>query len=540
MPKHDETSAALLPSGGLLSLSHRLRFTRLPRVSPPFLRMKNFLPLLLALLSVAAVPAARSEPLGVLDSASIRPDGKLAWSAFSSINGFPVPEGTTLATTNPGVTFTASATESFLSIFNSPYFYTPGILLRSLGPGKVTLTASRNLQAFGIVVEHPNAVLPTYELEFFDQAGVSLGIVSASPPGGNGDPQFIGLVDPAARIRSIRISAAPENNTLALGEPVFTVPAGTGDNLALLPVDSQVQVTVDAHATYLHRGLRPPLPVPPTADATAVAQPGHNVNAFDLQAKFPTIAAGDIRRCERQGIALKDGFINNLAGVFTRTPEIGDGRELQRLPTAIAAGTPVYTPFIGGSFGSIETPTNISEDFQIGVSTFTSLPAGGRYLMLSFTSPGASGPVGLLISHIRRQPFLDWVASLGLHGSLADPAGDLDGDGLSLLEEFAFRKDPTASDNGGPGDFAFAPRPRRNEGGGLSLTFGARMNAGLGYQAEFSSNLKDWLPAAESSTVPALIGPQGDRAVFTILDPLDGGGAPARFGRLIITSSAPR
>ena len=209
------------------------------------------------------------------------------------------------------------------------------------------------------------------------------------------------------------------------------------------------------------------------------------------------------------------------------------------MPGAIAAGSDFQTQAVRSELG-ILTPSNLQEDFLIGGSTFVTVPAGVRYLFLSRERPGTRvTPVSVRISHIPRQVFEAWIQERGLVGSLADPDGDFDGDGLTLVEEFAFSKDPMNADSGSRDDFSFAPFADVGSGkdGRLLMLFGARRDGPVAYRAQVSSDLEIWTTLPDTAVSPLLEDGTADgRAVLGFTDP-DGG--PARFGRVRLTFIPP-
>lgn len=160
-------------------------------------------------------------------------------------------------------------------------------------------------------------------------------------------------------------------------------------------------------------------------------------------------------------------------------------------------------------------------------------PAGARYIFLSRERPEAGlAPVAVRMGHIPRLVFEAWVEARGLVGSLADPNGDADGDGLRLIEEFVYSKDPMRADSQGRNDFSFAPFADQSSGRQrrLVMLFGARRDGPISMQAQVSSNLTDWTTLPESAVQPLLgDGTSDGRAVFGFTDPV---GGPRRFGRL--------
>ena len=179
----------------------------------------------------------------------------------------------------------------------------------------------------------------------------------------------------------------------------------------------------------------------------------------------------------------------------------------------------------------MSTPTNIPQDFLVADRTFIEVPQSARYVMFTRVTPLASAtPVSVTVSHIPRETFNAWVTALGLVGSLAHPQSDLDGDGLTLLEEFAFQKNPTQQDANARADYSFAPIvDASGTPGYLRLLFGARTDGPIRFSAEVSSDLSLWQRLPDSAIQP-LLSSDGS-ALFRVFDPTSG---PRRFGRLIV------
>lgn len=135
------------------------------------------------------------------------------------------------------------------------------------------------------------------------------------------------------------------------------------------------------------------------------------------------------------------------------------------------------------------------------------------------------------------QTFAEWASRQSLSGSDALVTGDLDKDGLSALEEFAFMGDPTKS--------LANERPvasTATSGGGtfLQVTFPVRhQTTGLTYVVEGSSNLAPtgWVPVWTSSdglAVPAVVGvvPGAGFDTVTVRDSVSTSATDRRFLRV--------
>lgn len=470
--------------------------------------------------------AAKGAPFRVNSAADLAEDGRLFWTTISAVDGSVVANGTTAGTTRGDTNFMlVGGDPTTMSIWNPGGAPGGGAMLANTGPGGVYLFANRALQGIGVMIGHQASVSATYQLDYFGSDGGYLGSVSKASPGSGGEPVFLGVVDPEARIWTIGLHAGP-GNSLVLSNPVFQIAPIATEDPAVLPVAAQVTLQVEPVDTYLHEGLNSVGSTPETVNAVE-----DNANAHDLNTHFSGLRAGDILRFERQGLSLQGGQINPLMAVFTRTQVIKKGTEFRRLPTALDAGSDFYTPQVRD--GAFTTGTNIPEDFLVGVSTFVSVPADARYLLFSLAQPSpAAGPIRVKVSHIPRRVFEDWLDRNGLHGNNAALDADLDGDGLKLLEEFAFQKDPTVPDARPDLDFAFAPKlGQLSSNGRISLVFGGRLNAPLRYTAEFSADLITWESRPTSAVIPLLTDAVNNRALFEVVDTMTG---PRRFGRIRI------
>lgn len=483
---------------------------------------------LLAILIPLPLAAA---PFALEDASQLRADFSTAWSAFSSVHNTPVPDGTVFATSIGGPGISVSSTSSAnLTIWNQ----SAGVLLADPGPDGITLDLNRSVQGVGLWIQHRQAVAAEYAMDFQDGVGQSLFSVVTSSPGTPGPAAFLGGVDPEGRVRRVVITATP-GNLFTVTDPQFQLKRGPVTDFSSLPVASQQTLEISPTDTYLHQGLGNL-----RADAFSDTATMTNENAFRLSALFPALRAGDMIRAERLGASmLPGGLMNHLIGVFSRTQILEDGATFGRVTGAIPAGIDFYTDKVNGP--TFSTPTNIPQDFLIGDSNFIKVPNGAAYLFFSLARPGTSStPLQVRLSHIPRAQFSEWAATFGLHGNLADPQSDLDGDGLTLLEEFAFMKNPTAPDSGTPADYAFVPRLAQNSGASrrITLLFGARLDGPLRYKAEFSSDLVNWNDVVESSGVVPFYPDESDssRSVFSVTDP---GTGPKRFGRIRIEQVTP-
>jgi hypothetical protein len=479
--------------------------------------------------SVLGGAALGAAPFRVSQIGDMRADGRLDWASFSPTPGTVVPNfaqrtaqglAAQLTVVGDGSTTMSIAADGAERV------------LLNTGAGAVTIFSSVKLQGFGLQIDHTGTSPATYALEYFTSEGILLGSVQAAAGSGvNGAATFLGVVDPEARIGAVRVLGAP-GNSYTLGDPVLQVAPPSAEDFPSLPTSGTVSLVISPLDTYLHEGLRPARRVASTSQATL-----DNSNAHDLLAVFPTLAAGDLLRFERRGYALEGGFsINATLGVLTATPVIAENTAFRRLSSALDTGRDFNTPT--SSSGAFATGTNIAEDFFIGSQTFVTVPHTARYLMLSLARPGLDAlPQVVQVSHVRRQIFADWLAARGLHGANAQPAADLDGDGLSVLEEFAFQKDPTVPDARPDLNYAFAPKlGTRAEDGRIALVFGARLYGQFHYTAEFSPDLVNWTARPLSAVAPILIDGEGNRALFQVFDTQTG---PRRFGRIRVHLTPP-
>lgn len=477
------------------------------------LRNVAFLLLFVPLLPATAAPFALTGP------DEIRSDDLLTWQNFSTTDGDPVPSSTVFATNSSTRTATLSGGGNF-TIANTPDLSTPGIHLQNSISAFTVSISGTPLQGIAFSLEHRQTTQASHTIRFFSESGTHLGTMDVSTESAARNSVFIGFIDPEARIRSFTIDSTPTNqiaiSDLILQEKPASIP------LESLPVASSVTLELDPAETYLHQGLSF-FSRKSDETTTAVAD---NDNTFDLLALFPSLRTGDVIRFQRLGLSYDGNVINHTAAAFSPEQTLLAGDEIIRLRSVVPAGSPVITRPV--KTGNVDIPTDIGGDFIVPSSAFITVPAGARYLFTTLQKPGGSAVMpNIRLSHIPRQPFLDWIASHGLVGPLADPDSDLDGDGLTLIEEFAYSKDPTISDTGAA-DFAFTPflaetSPR------LRFNIGVRRDAPLLYQPEYSSDLVNWTTLPESSL--SSIATTADRAILTSSDPI---GGPKRFARLRI------
>jgi hypothetical protein len=354
----------------------------------------------------------------------------------------------------------------------------------------------------------------TFRLNFYRSNGSFL-FSSSEFTTEPGQPLWIGLLDPDARIGIVGISESGGEGFL-VSRPSFQFPTPPPPALADLTPSANFEMEISQSATYLHEG-HVPIGTSAATDQASVT----NDNAIDLRGIFPNLRAGDVLRLQRLGAGLDaNGNLNRLMGVLSATDVILGGTAFNRVPGAIPAGESYYTAPVRTKYGSIRTPTNIAADFVIGFTTHVTLNERARYLFLSRETPGASGPpVRLRISHLPRNQILDWIASFGLVGPNADLSSDLDGDGLTLLEEFIVRKNPTLPDAEDAEDYSFtAKRDPLANPGELSIIFGGRADGPFRIRSEFSSDLVTWEPGGEPSAALATEGPER-LSVFRVNDP---------------------
>ena len=498
--------------------------------------MKSYLTFLFALLSMAGIAIhLQAAPFQVLSEAEMREDYRLSWASFGSGHGDAVPDGQVFAIAGQGDVMVSSGSAMMLHNADTHGgLATPGVHLSVVAQEGVRITPPQPVQGFGVIVEHLVATAAgSFTLQVHSPMNDLLGTLMVSAPGA-GVPVLLGIVDPDAAIGSITIEASPAGR-FALAEPVFQLPADIEGDLSKLPITASVTVPLATTATFLHEGLDTRTATPETSDAIQ-----DFANSVDLAAAFPSMRRGDILRFERIGLSLDGATINHTLGVLSSSAVIATGNALLRVPGAIDVGPDFFTKSVTTSTsGTFSTPTNIDEDFLIGESSFINVPQGARYAFFSLAKPRTNrSPVQVKVSLIHRSQFEDWVAAKGLVGPLAVTTSDLDGDGLTLLEEFAYFKDPTENDvDAAEGGFG----PRQVGTGDdvdepLAFRFSARLGTEFRYLAEFSSDLDDWQAMEAATLLPLNVASTSatEPSVFLAVDPGHDETAARRFGRVTI------
>jgi hypothetical protein len=481
-----------------------------------------------------ALPSAWAQPFLVTSSADLRADLTVDWSDFSTVHDtlFTSDDFSSVPSSQPGQDFFLFPSSTTAAIWNQPGLNQSGVLLSSSGPGPVFLYPPTAMQGVGVTVESFDPGPRTFRVTLFRGTGEFLDESLITVPDGQ-VPMFIGMVDPEARIGIFAVEGLP-GNRIALGQVRMQQRIVPPSDPRQLPVVTSFTLPVNATATYLHQGYGNR-----EADAVTLAASDDNDNCHDLSDLFPSLRTGDLLLLEKLGASsLNPTTSNALLGVFSSSEELLGGTEFRRVPDALEAGASFYTPPLPNGFG-VETPTNLSEDFRIGTETFAIAPAGARFLFVSAARPGKEGSESSLrIGHVPRRQFEAWKAERGLVGSLAEASSDLDGDGLTLLEEFVFQKDPTVGDSATSANFAFAPKASRSSGGQslFQMRFGSRTDIPLRFRARVSSDLVQWQTLPESAVFRVLSDPINGRAIFGIDDPNPG---PRRFGQILIDLPSP-
>ncbi len=496
-------------------------------------RPNSFLAFLAPLL--AAGPASATMFL-IPGPGEIREDYRTDWAGFSTIHGALVSQDSFSApipTTDLGKVVYLYGSDSSVTIWNSSGRQQSGVLLDNSGPGAVSFYPDSAIQAVATTIESGTAGPVTYTINGYRGDGSYIDGRSLTVPDGT-TPTFLGLLDPEAEIRIVAIISSASGQ-FTISDVSVQLRRVIDTSADTLPAAGEETVSVAPLATYLHQGVVDRRSDPYRAHAFA----GETPNVHDLLAWFPDLKAGDILALERVGSSVSPGGSNNpLIGVISSTDELLEGRAYHRVPGALEAGVDFHTPPVPGPNGLL-TPSNLQQDFIIGSRSLVFHPPGGRFLFLSrATQDPSSTPVSVRISHIPRDAFAAWLSQYGLVGAFADPDSDLDGDGLTLLEEFSFGKNPTAPDAAGRANYAFAPfaAPHSAANGLLQLYFGARIDAPIRYRAEVSTDLDRWDSLPDEALTPVLVDPENGRAMFSVVAP---GSGPHRFGRVVIEPLSP-
>ena len=471
------------------------------------------------------VPPATSPPFWVSQSSAIRADFTSFWTGADNEL---VTDGQVFATSpDRGDLVVSGSTPGAISIDSSPGLTIPSPRLQYNGAGSLRFEVANEVQGLSFQLEAINASAPDYHVSFYACGGGLIDSYTISPISSADNAVVVGLVDPAARLGIVEITTST-GEAFAISSPNFQVFSGNSLNPANLPVAGSVTVKVLAGKTYLREAVGVRGATPATVEASE-----DFANICDLREDFPTLQTGDILHFERSGFSLIDGKLNPTLAVFSSSNELADGTSRARVPGALDAGFDIYTRTVVAS--GVPSATNIPEDFIVGASSFVPVPEGAQFAYFSLAEPLATAsPVNINISHIPRNLFLDWVANLGLTGPLAELDSDLDGDGLTLLEEFAYGRNPVISDAESDGILSTLPTGRRSTGEPLSLVFAARTDAPLRYTAEYSDDLQTWREAPAGSSEVLVSDSFSNRALFRIIDSAGGASASRRFGRLTI------
>lgn len=466
-------------------------------------------------------------PFRPLDAGQFRTDFTSNWAGYSTVHGKALPSGfTDIPTNDPGHGMAVYTTTA--RIWNAPGRNQSGVLLDNVGPDMVFLYPGRDVQGASVVIETTEPGPVTYTIYIYNGMGIHYGGQQVTMPDGR-VPAYLAIIDPGTGIGIIGVTSSNGNrftisNLAVQDKKVIQIDADA------LPSAGQAIQVVKPLETYLHQGYGNPQADEPTSAATSERD-----NVMDLQKEFPGLRPGDLLAMERLGspVGARSSGSNPLLGVLSASQELLAGTEFRRVPGAVKAGTDFYTGPIPGR-GGILTPTNLQEDFIIGERSLLVYPVNARFLFLSRAQqdPGTT-PMSVRVSHIPRPIFEAWVNDNGLAGTLAHPGSDLDGDGLTLLEEYAFGKDPTVSDASARADYSFAPSVDADSGkvGTLQLLYGARTDGPIRYTAEVSPDLGTWERLPPSAIRTVLTDGNAGRAVFSVIDPTSG---PKRFGRLVL------
>lgn len=459
-------------------------------------------------------------PFALTGPDEMRADAMVVWEDFSSVHGTTFPPAARIQSSDGGSSVSVSS-GGRMFIHGAGGLSLPGILLASEGTAFTVSLDGDDVQGVGFTVAHQKATSAPFTVNYLAAGGTSLGSVTVPGTDEQGNPAFLGFLDPDARIAGFVVESRPDHpvviTNLTLQRKVLTE-----TNPERLPVAGKRLLELDPNETYLHEGLTFTGQKSGGSMEAVVDHP----NAFDLLALFPTLRPGDVLRFERRSLSLSDLNINHTIAAFSASQTLLAGDKLVRLPSVVPAGTPVATP--PRRVKGLSIPTDIAGDFIVPSSTFITLPAKARYLFTSLQEPEVGGGLQRIeVSHIPREPFLDWVRSFGLVGPLAEPDSDLDGDGLSLLEEFAYAKSPVAADADAQ-EFGFGPFLAETEPF-LRFNIGVRRDVPLRYLPEYSNDLKTWTTLPQSSMSTIVI--EGGRAIYSSVDPAGGG---SRFARIRI------
>ncbi|WP_309400286.1 hypothetical protein [Cerasicoccus maritimus] len=492
---------------------------------------RNFLLRVISMLGCLLFTGISSAAPFVVDNINnLRSDASVTWADFlSEPPSQDLPVGVPFTSSNANFAVNASVSNDNSSqLVQREGAAIPGVYATCGPESSFQVSTSGAVQGFGAIMEPQTATETRFIIEFFSP---SYEFVYRTNVISDGGPVYVGGIDPDAQFFLMLIYAVDEVSKVRvpfyIGDLEFQFKPEQA-SLPELPVVATTTLDIAPLDTYFHRGLAIRNLLPTTL--TAVED---HENAHDLLNLFPTLRTGDYLLLEAQGVSLYNGSTNPLLAVLMRDETLLASNEYHRVPGAIDAGRDYYTSTTSDEDSQFSTPTNITEDFIVGGQTFIPVPAGARTIFFSKATPTAEGaPLGVKISQIERTAFEDWLEQMGLYGDNAAPDSDLDGDGLTLLEEFAFGKDPSEQDAEAQ-PYAFAPNGIFNSNG-IRLAFGARTDLPLVYHAEFSDNMVEWDRVSDIGRL--LSDTVNSRAVFAVDDPNPG---PSRFGRIVIERISP-
>ncbi|RYD28157.1 MAG: hypothetical protein EOP87_20065, partial [Verrucomicrobiaceae bacterium] len=359
------------------------------------------------------------------DAGQFRTDFSSDWAGFGTSHGLALAPGfTDIPTTGSTHGMTVHTTSA--KIWNAPGKSQTGVLLDNAGPDPVYLYPGRYVQGASVVIESPEAGPVSYVIAVFDGGGAFVAEQRMTVPDGR-VPAYLGIIDPGTGIGIVSVNSSTGNrftisNLAVQDRKVIQI------NADELPAVGEATQVVKPLETYLHQGYGNP-----QADEATVAATTDRENVMDLLQKFPGLRPGDVLAVERLGspIGVRSSGSNPLLGVLSASQELLAGTEFRRVPGAVEAGIDYYTAAAQGR-GGVLTPTNLQEDFIIGDRSLLIYPVNARFLFLSRAQRDpAATPMAVRVSHIPRQIFEAWVSDNGMAGTLAHPASDLDGDGLT-------------------------------------------------------------------------------------------------------------
>ena len=186
-------------------------------------------------------------------------------------------------------------------------------------------------------------------------------------------------------------------------------------------------------------------------------------------------------------------------------------------PTVVNVNSSIQVRVNGGSFSGVANGT---------ASGALALNVGVNTVEILVTAQDTVTVKTYTIAAARRTPYQDWAFGLGLSGAGLDPNGDLDGDGVKNIHEWAFGTNPSSGaggairvnagmllTHGGPTVLAV---PDGSGGTSYFAVFGRRKNAasvGLTYAVEFSDALSGW---NVSNVIPAVIAQDSEIEAVTV------------------------